>query len=285
MEISFDLYEFDEDTSKEMRKAERLVKKTIGLDLKEDLLSFMDRGFAMVIQRNDSIMPAISFYIDATSNPEGAQKVIDILDSAIQQAYDGMIASAEPGVEVEKMVNKSVVKVGNSDMNRFSFDFSGMSDEELLAAGLPSGIFTEPIEFYYGLTTNNYFVVSTYSGLDKDFGDGFVSVGSTVEVEEGRQYIEDYPYNLSYISIEEGFNYIDQIFAAMELVEGPMDDEDREAYELVRDFLSPIQYMIGGDQELMSAGFLRFKGAEGENIEDDADGNRDERIESQRKDR
>jgi len=258
IEMSLDLYEWDEETSKEMRKAELIIKKTIGLDLKEDVLSWMDKGFAMILQRNDSMVPAISFYVDASSNPEGAQELIDLLDSAISQAYDGMLATEEPGVDVAQMVKKEVVEVGKSDINKFSFDFSSMTDEELLAAGLPSGIFTEPIEFYYGLTTNNYFVVSTYSGLDKNFED-FVSVGSVMEVEEGRKYIKAYPYNLSYISFEEGFKYVDQVLEAMEKVEGPMDEEARKAYELVKGFFAPIQYMIAGDQEEQSAGFLKMK--------------------------
>jgi hypothetical protein len=258
--MSLDVYEWDEETSKEMRKAELLIKKTIGIDLKEDILSWMDKGFAMVLQRNDSMVPAISFYIDAGSNPEGAKKIINILDTAISQIYDEMLANPDPGMNIEKMIKKEVVQVGKSDMNKFSFDFSAMSDAELLAAGLPSGIFTEPIEFYYGLTNNNYFVLSTYSGLDKDFGDGFVSVGSTLEVEEGRELIKDYPYNLSYISVEETFKYVDRIFADMEKVEGPMDEKDRKAYELVKAFLAPIKYMIAADQKMQSAAYLKIEG-------------------------
>ncbi|MFC1810507.1 DUF3352 domain-containing protein [Patescibacteria group bacterium] len=258
LEIGMDFYEWDEDTSKELRKAELLVKKTIGIDWKEDILSWMDKGFAMVLQRNDSMIPAISFYVDASSNPEGAGEVIDLLDAALEEAYNGLLASAEPGIDVATIVRKEVVQVGKSELNKFSFDVSGMSDEELLAAGMPSGIFTEPIELYYGLTVNDYFIFSTYSGLDKDF-DNFVSVGSLIEVQEGREYVKDYPYNLSYISVEEAFKYVDQIFTAMEKVEGPMDEEALEAYGLVRDFLAPVKYMIGSDKLDQSAGFIKIE--------------------------
>ncbi len=269
IDMGLNMYEWDEDTSKEMRKAELLIKKTIDLDLKEDVLSWMDKGFAMVLQRNDSIIPAISFYVDASSNPEGAKKVVDLLDTAISQIYDQMLANPDPGMDIEKMVKKEVVQVGKSDMNKFSFDFTGMSDAELLAAGLPSGIFTEPIEFYYGLTNNNYFVISTYSGLDKEFGDGFVSVGSSLNVEEGRELIKDYPYNLSYISFEEAFKYVDQIFADMEKVEGPMDEKTREAYDTVKAFLAPFKYMIAADQKMQSATFLKMEAVASEEAPSD----------------
>lgn len=269
VDMSLDMYEWDEETSKEMRKAELLIKKTLDLDLKEDVLTWMDKGFAMVLQRNDSMIPAFSFYIDASSNPEGAQKVIELLDTAISQVYDEVLANPDPGMDIEKMIKKEVVQVGKSDMNKFSFDFTGMSDAELLAAGLPSGIFTEPIEFYYGLTNNNYFVISTYSGLDKDFGEGFVSVGSTMEVSEGRELIKDYPYNLSYISFEEAFKYIDQIFTDMEKIEGPMEEDGREAYELIKAFLSPVKYMIAADQKMKSASFLKMQAVASGEVEEE----------------
>ncbi len=263
IEKSLEIYEWDEETSKEMRKAELLIKKTIELDLKEDVLTWMDKGFAMVVQRNESMIPAISFYVDATSNPQGAQKVLDIIDTALQQAYDAMLANAGPGVNVAKIltdvVKKEVVEVGSSEMNRFSLDFSDMTEQELLAAGLPSGIFTEPVELYYGLTNNDYFVVSTYSGLDEVFAqDEFVSVASSMEVEQGGEFIKDYPYNLSYISVEEAFKYVDRVMEDMEKVEGPMDEESRKAYEMVHDFFAPFKYMIAGDGEMQSAAFIKM---------------------------
>jgi hypothetical protein len=260
IEKSLEVYEWDEETSKEMRKAELLIKKTIGLDLKEDVLTWMDKGFAMVVQRNQSMIPAISFYVDASSNPEGAQEVLDLMDTAMQQAYDAMVANAGPEVDIAKIVKKEVVEVGSSEMNRFSLDFSNLTEQELLAAGLPSGIFTEPVELYYGLTNNDYFVVSTLTGLDKVFEeDEFVSVGSNMHVESGREFIKDYPYNLSYISVDEAFEYVDQILDDMEKVEGPMDEEGRKAYEMVRDFFEPIKYMIAGDQKMQSAAFLKMQ--------------------------
>ncbi|MFC1599850.1 DUF3352 domain-containing protein [Patescibacteria group bacterium] len=259
VEMAFeDIYEFDEDTSKELRKAELLIKKTIGLDLREDVLSFMDKGVAFVWQRNETMVPALSLYVDATSNPQGAQEFIDLIDAAMLQAYDGMMMDAPKGVDAEKVIVKDKAVIGKSEINRMSFNFSEMSEEELLAAGLPSGIFSEPIEFYYGLTINNYLILSTYSGLEDSYGD-VMTVGDTNAVEDGRELLKDYPYNLSYVSFEEGFKYVDQIFEDMEKVQGPMDDEAKEAYEAVREFFAPVKYMVGADQKEESVAYVRIE--------------------------
>ncbi len=258
VEEAFDkMYEFDEDTRKELRKAELLIKKTIDLDLREDILSFMDKGFAFVLQRNDSMIPAMSIYVDASSNPESAQKVIDLLDLALQQAYDGMIAEASSDVDINRFLSKDVVAIGKSEINRMSFDFSTMTEEELLAAGLPSGLFTEPIEIYYGLTVNNYLIISTYSGLDKDFGE-VKTIGENAEIIAAREMFKDYPYNLSYVAVDEAFKYVDVLFESMEKVQGPMDDKAREAYELVKTYFAPIKYMIGVDKVDESVGFIKI---------------------------
>lgn len=258
MEEAFDkMYEFDEETTKELRKAELLIKKTVGLDLREDILSFMDKGFAFAIQQNASMIPAMSIYVDASSNPESAQKVIDLLDAALQQAYEGMLEEAPSDLDTGRFLSKDVVEIGKSEIHKMSFDFSTMTEEELLAAGLPSGIFTEPIEIYYGLTVNNYLLISTYSGLDEDFGE-VKTVGDNAEILAGREMFKDHPYNLSYVSVSETFEYIDVLFEAMEKVQGPMDEESREAYELVKAYFAPIKYMIGVDKVDESVGFVKI---------------------------
>jgi len=198
------MYEFDEETSKELRKAELMIKKTIDLDLREDILSFMDKGVALAWQRNETMIPALSLYVDASSNPEGAQELIDLIDAAMLQSYDGMMVGVPEGIDVEKVIVKDKAVIGKSEIHRMSFDFSEMSEEQLLAAGLPSGIFTEPIEIYYGLTVNNYLILSTYSGLEDAYGD-VMTVGDVNPVEDGRELLKDYPYNVTYMSIEEGF--------------------------------------------------------------------------------
>jgi hypothetical protein len=252
-----DWYEFDEETRKELRKAELLIKKTVDLDLREDVLSFMDKGVAFVWQRNKTMVPALSLYVDASSNPEGAQEVIDLIDAAMQQAHEEMLLHSPPAIDAEAIIKKEIVSIGKSDLHKLSFDFSQMSDEDLLAAGLPSGIFTEPIEIYYGLTGNNYFVISTYTGLDEKFGN-VVNVSDVNEIQKARTILKDYPYNLSYMSVEEGFKYVDQVMTDMEKVEGPMDEEAKEAYNAVREFFAPIKYMVGADKLEESAGFVKI---------------------------
>lgn len=239
----------DEDSQKEFRKAELLIKKTVGIDLHEDVLSWMDRGYALAVQRNNSIIPAISLLVDAQSNPEGAQKIVDLLDAAFTEAVEGMKADAPAEIDTDKFIRKDKVTIGKSEINRVSFDFSTMTDDELKDAGLPSGVFTEPIEFFYGLTAKNYFILSTLSGLNTKMGSE-INVDSVEELKEARSYLKDYPYGISYISVGETVKYIDDFITVIETVQGPMDKDFTEGYAKLKNYLAPVKYITAGNKKL-----------------------------------
>lgn len=247
-DIQMQAFAYDEESMEDFERFKALIKGTVGLDFDEDMLSWMDKGFAMVVQPNKSIIPGISFYVDAQSDPESAQKVLDVIDAGMTQAVESMKQNMPKELDADTILRKDTVRLGDSDVNRVSFDVSTLSEEELLNAGLPSGVFIEPIEIYYGLTDQEYFLFSTYTGLDTKY-ETAVRISEDEHIKEAQAYLKDYPYQISYISIEETIKYVKNFVSFIELVEGPMDEEAQEMFNKVMSYFEPITYLVGSSQK------------------------------------
>ncbi len=274
----------EEKDKEDFEDSVRMMKKFIGLDLYEDILSWMDNGYAFVIQRNEGIIPGITLYIDAKSNLEGAQKTIDILDAAVskglEEAKNGITKNENSEIDIEEILKKDTVNLAGKEVNRVQIDFTSLTGEQLEEAGLPEGLFSEPIEFYYGITGNDYFVVSTRTGLDSDFKDA-EKVSSNNDVAESQKYIKGYPYQLTFISIDETTVYVDNFVKLMQLIEGPFDEKQKEAYEKVKSYFAPIKYLVGASKKMEnvmeSLLFFRLEESEGD-TEDAAEKSEEEEM-------
>lgn len=231
---------------------EKALMKNLDLDLEEDILSWMDKGYAFVMQRNQGIIPGISIYVDANSNIEGAKKLINIIDMAMEQFAVGMEMSAPEDIPIEQVVVKEIVDLSDSgagsDLYRFKIDFTVLSDEQMIESGLPIGVFTEPIEIYYGITEDNYFTISTYTGLSEGF-EKTLSVAENEMIKEGQQSLNDYPLQLTYVSIDEMLKYVDTFVEVLKTAQEDMPEEFFENYDEVKQYLSPIKYFIAGNKK------------------------------------
>lgn len=222
-------------------------------------MEWMNAGYAMVFYNTDSLIPGMSFYFDASKDLVAAQDVINQLDEVFNQMMAELDSEDAPE-ELKRMITKDTVWIDSRQFNRLAVHFDALTEEERAAEGLDSAFFDEPIEFYYGMTSDNYVLFSLYSGLD-DMYKSAATVETNAQLREARNYVSDYPYALSYISVPETIAYIDTLIAVMEAEEGAMPDDEREAYELVKDYLAPIKYMVGAndDWELGAAGLMFMK--------------------------
>ena len=80
-----------------------LIKQYIGLDLEQDVISWMDKGFALEVQRNEGIVPGISLYIDANSNPDKAKAFAKVIDTAVNQIMENAQTQAQEGIPTGDM--------------------------------------------------------------------------------------------------------------------------------------------------------------------------------------
>ncbi|MBN1494113.1 DUF3352 domain-containing protein [Candidatus Peregrinibacteria bacterium] len=237
-----------EDDRKDFENAKKMIKKYVNLDIDKDVLTWMDKGYALVIQRNNDIIPGISFYIDASSDTRGAAKTLEVIDSAFDQLVE-TLKKESLQVPAGKIIAKETVETNRGNINKVSFNFSDLSKEELDALNLPSGFFTEPVEVWYGLTRDNLFVFSTLAGLDEGLNSEN-TVDKNPLIVEAMGHIKDYPCQLSYISIDEAVIYAERFIETMILIEGEPPKDVSEGFAKVKEYLAPVKYLVGGNQKV-----------------------------------
>ena len=251
IDLELDMLLTTKEDKEDYERIKRLLKSYTDLDLEKDILSWMDKGYSVVLQRNDGIIPGISIYIDAETEPKAAKKTADLIDTAFQQLFDTVMTDGDP--LLAKILTKEIVSMGETGdkLNKLSIDFTALTEEELAEVDIPLGLFNEPIEIYYGLTKNNLFVFSTYTGLADEWGQKELTVAENPDVKESIGYLKDYPYQLSYVNIEELVKYADRFIELMEAVKGQKLPKDvAEAIAKAREYLAPIKYLVGGNQKV-----------------------------------
>ena len=250
-EIETDILFANKADRDDFERIKRLMKSYIGLDLENDILVWMDKGYAFAMQRNDGLIPGLSLYIDASTDPKSAAKTTEVIDTAFNQLVDSVMADGDP--LLEKILNKKLVKMGETEdeLNLVSIDFTQLTEEELKTAEIPAGLFNEPLEIYYGLTKNNLFVFSTYTGLKEEWGKKELTVAENPAVKESMIYLNNYPYQFSYLNIDETVKYAERFIVLMEGVKGDSIPKDvAEAFQKVKNYLAPIKYLVGGNQKV-----------------------------------
>jgi hypothetical protein len=172
--------------------------------------------------------------------------------------------NAEEGLPVDDMLKIETVDLGGADVKRLVVDFTVLPEEDLASEGIPPGVFNKPIMFYYGITGDNYLVLSTYADLADEY-DTTDTVANNKSVIEAQTYINDYPYALTYISVDEAMLYVDGFITTMEAVEGPMDDEFKEGYSKAKEYLAPIKYLVSASKKVenVAEGSMFLRIAEG----------------------
>lgn len=278
VELQLEMLLVTETDKEDWEDMKKMFKATVGLDLEQDILSWMDRGYAFEMQRNQNDILGISLYIDAKSNPEGAGKLITLIDTAMLQGLEMLKTNAtNKALDFDEILKHEVVQLGenpNNTLTRVSLDFTSLTEAQLEDLNVPTNAFPEPFSFYYGVTANDYFVLSTYSKLDEAWGNE-VTVAENEIIKEAQTHLKNHPYQLSYFSIEETVLYVDQFINFMEIAGNEMPEEFTEAYAKVKTYLAPIKYIVGGNKQVENIAegmvFIKVVEVEKSEVEEDAE--------------
>lgn len=153
------------DDTDSLEKAEQFSQSYFGMDF-DDLMSFMDKGYAMIVHENSGVIPGLTFYFDVSSDTENAQAFVDKLDSQLSGLL--LIAqSAMPGA-----ITKDTTTWGDSEFARIKMDLTSLASAE---SPLPAGLTSSPIELVYGLDGDRL-VISLANNWDSE--------GQTIEESE-----------------------------------------------------------------------------------------------------
>lgn len=209
---------------------------------------WMNKGYAFAMHDTGTLLPGMALYFDAAGFITEAQEDL----AAMNEFFEATIAQMnEESPEMVDVIVKDTVNVDRKILNRITLDLSAVPEEELDPdLETFSSFVPEPIEFYYGLTSDNYVVFALYTGFDSVYGQT-TTVSEDTYVKQGLAQLTDYPNGLSYISMEGLINYINMWVAEIEKTD-PMPEDMKENYNEVMDYLSVVKYFISAEKELGS---------------------------------
>ncbi|MFC1600043.1 S-layer homology domain-containing protein [Patescibacteria group bacterium] len=218
----------------------------------EDIITtegnWMNSGMAFSMHDTGSLIPGMALYFDAVGYVEEAKQDI----AAMSEFFDAVIAQMdEESPEMTDVIVKDTVNADGATLNRITFDMNAIPEEELDSELREiSSFISEPIEFYYGLTSDNYVVFALYNGFDEVL-DSSGPISTNSDIKEALGYLSGYPNGLSYISMENMLTYVDMWVAEVEKTE-PMPVEMKENYNQVMDYIGTVKYIISAEKEFGS---------------------------------
>jgi len=232
------------------------LEDAINVDIENDIIERISSGYAIVWQENETLMPGVSVYADVNNNKAEAEAMIADIHSGVTEIVDELIATAPDGIDGAKVFKLDTVKIGGNDVNRLTIDFSILPEEELENELLPMGFFDKPIEFFYGITGDNYLMLSTYADLEIEYGSS-TTVATNDSLASARNRISDYRYGVSYANVEMILDYVEEVVVEMETINGPMSEYEREEYEMIMSDIRPIKYIISANGTMNSAEIMK----------------------------
>lgn len=139
------------DDTSTLESLREMARTYFGMDLDADILSFLDKGYSIVLQKNgEGVMPGITIYVDVSSNVDGAQSFMDKLDGQLT----GLLMALQttlPGV-----VTKDTVTWAGETFNRISVDLSAVP--QAVESPLPAAVTASTIQLVYGVKGERLFI-------------------------------------------------------------------------------------------------------------------------------
>jgi len=199
----------------------------VDLDFKDDILSFMDRGLAYSLRDTGSIIPSIGFYVDARSNREGAEKVMNVIFESIVDAL-----SSDP--ELESFISHKKFSTKGGDSSSLVLDISSAPDVD----DIPKDLLQLKPAFNYGVNADG---LAFFEIVVKD--DGGAPLAQNSSFKRSLDNLKGYEYGVAYLDVEQFMTYVNRVVDfAMGLEGGSADD--LVEYEIFKSYVSPVKSII-----------------------------------------
>lgn len=208
----------------------------------DELSGVVDAPVALVITNEELILPGMTLYLDFESRHAGlVEKAVNSMDDYVED----FIAEANAEAMADGVVTGNVLFVdgiSGSGLRRvyvrdaFTDEFWA-EGEELLGDLARTAV---DLEFYYGITADDMFVMALYPNFEDDYG--VVMASSDAGLKDARSILDAEGSSLVFVD----FNDLMDVFEIYANV-----DEAGDMAEFignVRDYLSPIQYFIGSNR-------------------------------------
>lgn len=210
--------------------------KQVGLDFDQDVLGIMDKGIAMVMADNGSVLPSIGFYIDASSKPDSAKKIAGVLNTMLTSGI-AQVQSENP--EAAALIDKQDVEADKLWKVKVNMDPLLMSAPENIVKKLTG----QKVELYLGLVGNNVLALSLHPDLEKTYAKGGDTVANAAEFKRALEYVKGNDLTVTYMAPAAVFDYLDRI---MQLAKDSGAAIDMTDYDQVRSLVRPVKSIIMG---------------------------------------
>ncbi len=223
------------------------VRSYLGMDLDEDVLSFLDKGYAVALHKNgEGLFPGITVYVDVSSNSEKATELLNKMDGQLAGLM-AVFESSLPGAFV-----KDTVDVDGNTLSRIKIDLSAVPRSE--DSPLPAAVTDSPIELVYGVMGDRL-VLSTASVWENNDGE-MISDGNLYGNLSGQ--LEDVSEGLILADAQEIANFA----AGLRALREQLNLQNSEGASSFEDFLNGFEGFIAkshsGAYESLFSGYLEL---------------------------
>ncbi len=134
------------DESGSIEKLEQFFLNFFAMDFEDEILSFMDKGYAFALHQNEAgVIPGISLLVDVSSDKASAEEFVAQMDVQM----DGLLALLE--MALPGAVSKETVSIQGKEFTALRLDMSKIPRTPGATEDLPEGIMASEIELAYGL--------------------------------------------------------------------------------------------------------------------------------------
>lgn len=222
------------------------VRNYFGMDLEEEILSFMDKGYALALHQNgDGIIPGISIYFDVSSDTENAQKFIDKIDAQLS----GLIAVFEqalPGAIV-----KTTTEIDGEKLSTLELDLSKLPNTS--GSPLPAVVAGSSVKLSFGIVDDRLLITTATAWEENNFD----VISKSDLYKELSSKLKDVDQGLILIDAEGISGFATALIALRE--EMGLDVGELDIEKLLDGFVGGIAASNSEAYEAKLGGFLKIK--------------------------
>ncbi len=232
--------------SEGFKNASRTIQNYLGMNLESEILSFMDKGFVISVNKNgEAILPGISILFDVSSDMENATKFVTKIDAQIA-GFMTILSSALPGA-----VSKDKVQINDVDFDSLTVDLSKIPGTG--SGSIPSALTSSPIQLSYGIFDDKLLITTSSTWDDKKF----VSIDDSELYKEISPKLEKSAEGLLLVNIEEIADFAGTLVSLREQLGLPV-DSDFDLQNALNGFYALIASSETKSYEANLEGFLEL---------------------------
>ena len=232
-----------------------------GVD-EEDLRTFVSSPAAMEFSYQESYLPSISVYMQIDEEDlEVAERVEQRLDGFVDEVMQSLAEElGAEGSEVAELIKREAVVVDGAGLHKVYLDWESAPEDIIARSAAVPNLTEEKVEFYYGLTADNIFVMSFYPSFDEAYSKDIIENDEVFADASG--YVDLDSGSVSFFDMAPLFDQLD-VYINFAAGLGGIGKQELAEYKEVVDWLKTMKFIVSrakieGD-DLYQEAFIKFE--------------------------